>query len=76
MTQYNVKIGDEFLHGLFQRGEGVARLLNQVLQAQATAPHERSEERTAYPHNPCRHDYVTSSEIEERSLYFPNLYAI
>jgi hypothetical protein len=48
---------EEILHGLFQKDEGLARLLeavlNQVLQAQVTdqiqaEPYERTEERKGY----------------------------
>jgi transposase-like protein len=68
MAQYNVTIGDEILHGLFQRDEGVARLLeqvlNQVLQSQVSeqvkaAPYERSEERTAYRNGTLPHTLTT-----------------
>ncbi len=54
MTQYKVTLSGDDLHGLFQNDEGLARLmekiLNQVLQAQATEaigalPYERSESR-------------------------------
>ncbi|GIM46264.1 hypothetical protein DNHGIG_18130 [Collibacillus ludicampi] len=57
MAQYQINLNDEILHGLFQRDEAVARLieqvLNQVLQAQVTeqlkaAPYERTEERQGY----------------------------
>jgi putative transposase len=54
VTQYKVTLSGDDLHGLFQNDEGLARLmekiLNQVLQAQATEaigalPYERSESR-------------------------------
>ncbi len=54
MTQYQVTLSNEDLHGLFQDDEGLANLmekvLNQILQAQATEavgalPYERSETR-------------------------------
>lgn len=57
MTQYQINLDSEVLHGLFFQSEGVSRLLeqvlNQVLQAQASeqlqaSPYERTEERKGY----------------------------
>ena len=57
MTQYNITLSQEDLHGLFQKDEGLARLvekvLNQVLQAQATEaigalPYERTSRRLGH----------------------------
>jgi len=57
VTQYNITLSQEDLHGLFQKDEGLARLvekvLNQVLQAQATEaigalPYERTSRRLGH----------------------------
>ncbi|MFO7942621.1 MAG: transposase [Bacillota bacterium] len=57
ITQYELTIDDGMLHGLFQKDEGLASLLeailNQMLEAQVThhlkaVPYERSEERQGY----------------------------
>lgn len=57
MAQYQVTIGGEILQHLFTRDDGLARLVeqvvNQILQAQATEqlkakPYERTEERQGY----------------------------
>ena len=57
MARYELTIDDEMLHGLFQDDQGMARLvesiLNQILEAQVTdqlraLPYERSEERQGY----------------------------
>lgn len=57
MTQYKITLSKEDLHGLFSTDEGLAKLmekvLNQVLQAQATEavgalPHERTDNRRGY----------------------------
>lgn len=68
MAQYQINLNDEILHGLFQRDEAVARLieqvLNQVLQAQVTeqlkaAPYERTEERQGYRNGTLPHTLTT-----------------
>jgi putative transposase len=68
MAQYKITIDDELLHGLFQKDEGVSRLLeqvlNQILQAQVTeqikaAPYERNEERVAYRNGTVPHTMTT-----------------
>src|SRR5690554_7024020 len=57
MAQYQITVDGEVLHQLFRGDEGMAKLLesvvNQVLHAQVTeqlkaAPFERSEERLGY----------------------------
>ncbi len=57
MTRHQLTIDDEMLHALFQSDEGLAKLvqavLNQVLDGQVTdqlkaLPYERSEERQGY----------------------------
>ena len=57
MAQYELTIDDGMLHDLFQNDDGIARLLeavlNQILEAQRTdhikaMPHERSEERQGH----------------------------
>lgn len=68
MAQYQVTLNGEVLHDLFQKDEGVARLLkqvlDQVLQAQATeqlqaAPYERSGERQGYRNGTQPHTLTT-----------------
>lgn len=68
MAQYQITLDGDVLHGLFQRDEGVARLLeqilNQILQAQATeqlqaGPYERSEERQGYRNGTLPHTLTT-----------------
>lgn len=68
MAQYQVTLDGDVLHGLFQRDEGVARLLeqvlNQILQAQATEqlqarPYERSEDRQGYRNGTLPHPLTT-----------------
>lgn len=68
MAQYQINLNDEILHGLFQRDEAIARLieqvLNQVLQAQVTeqlkaAPYERTEERQGYRNGTLPHTLTT-----------------
>lgn len=57
MTQYHITLSQEDLHGLFSGDEGLARLmekvLNQVLQFEATEavgalPYERTDSRCGY----------------------------
>ena len=57
MTQYQVTLSNEFVHGLFKEDGAMARLveqvLNQVLEAEVTEtlqakPYERTEERQGY----------------------------
>ena len=57
MTQYQVTLSNEFVHGLFKEDGAMARLveqvLNQVLEAEVTEtlqakPYERIEERQGY----------------------------
>ena len=57
MAQYQITVDEEILHGLFHGDEGVARLLeqviNQILQAQVSeqiqaAPYQRTGERQGY----------------------------
>ncbi|MEX1407333.1 IS256 family transposase, partial [Hydrogenibacillus schlegelii] len=57
MAQYQITVDDAILEGLFQRDEGVAKLVesvvNQILQAQVqeqlmAAPYERTEARRGY----------------------------
>lgn len=57
MTQYQITLSDEIVHGLFKEDGAMARLveqvLNQVLQAEVTEalqakPFERTEERLGY----------------------------
>ena len=57
MTQHQLTIDDEMLHGLFQDDQGLARLvesvLNQILESQVAdqlraMPYQRSEERQGY----------------------------
>lgn len=68
MAQYQITLNSEHLHELFGEGEGMARLLeqilNQVLQAQATeqlqaAPYERTEERKGYRNGTLPHPLTT-----------------
>lgn len=68
MAQYQVTLDGDVLHGLFQRDEGVARLLeqvlNQILQAQATEqlqarPYERTEDRQGYRNGTLPHPLTT-----------------
>nr|WP_260441782.1 transposase [Parageobacillus thermoglucosidasius] len=57
MAQYHITLNDELLHGLFTRDEGLAKLLeqvlNQILEAQVEEQlgarrYERTEERKGY----------------------------
>ena len=57
MTQYQITLSDEIVHGLFKEDGAMARLveqvLNQVLEAEVTEtlqakPYERTEERQGY----------------------------
>jgi putative transposase len=57
VTQYQITLSDEIVHGLFKEDGAMARLveqvLNQVLQAEVTEalqakPFERTEERLGY----------------------------
>ena len=57
MTQYQITLSDEIVHGLFKEEGAMARLveqvLNQVLEAEVTEtlqvkPYERTEERQGY----------------------------
>lgn len=68
MTQYQITLNDDLLHGLFQGDAGVARLLeavfNQILQTQVTeqlqaAPYERSEQRQGYRNGTYPHTLTT-----------------
>ena len=68
MAQYQVTLNGEVLHDLFQKDEGVALLLkqvlDQVLQAQATeqlqaGPYERSQERRGYRNGTTPHTLTT-----------------
>ncbi len=68
MAQYQVTLNGEVLHDLFQKDEGVALLLkqvlDQVLQAQATeqlqaGPYERSQERQGYRNGTMPHTLTT-----------------
>ncbi|MCY0900524.1 MAG: IS256 family transposase, partial [Firmicutes bacterium] len=68
MAQYNITLSDEVLKGLFAGDQGVAnvleQVLNQVLQAQATEqlnaePYERSEERQGYRNGTRPHPITT-----------------
>ena len=58
MAEYDVSVARDLLPGLLNEPEGLARLietiLNQILQAQMTehlgaSPYERSPERQGYP---------------------------
>ena len=80
MAQYQVTLDGDVLHGLFQRDEGVARLLeqvlNQVLQAQATEqlralPYERSEERQGYRNGTLPH--LLTTRVGTLTLRVPRL---
>lgn len=57
MTQYQITLSDEIVHGLFKEDGAMAKLveqvLNQVLEAEVTEtlqakPYERTEERQGY----------------------------
>ena len=57
MTQYQITLSDEIVHGLFKEDGAIARLveqvMNQVLEAEVTErlqakPYERTEERQGY----------------------------
>ena len=57
MTQYQITLSDEIVHGLFKEDGAMARLveqvLNQVLEAEVTEtlqakPYDRTEERQGY----------------------------
>jgi len=57
VTQYQITLSDEIVHGLFKEDGAMARLveqvLNQVLEAEVTEtlqakPYERTEERQGY----------------------------
>lgn len=68
MAQYQITLNGDVLHDLFQKDEGVALLLkqvlDQVLQAQATeqlqaGPYERSDERQGYRNGTMPHTLTT-----------------
>lgn len=80
MAQYKVTLNGDILHGLFQGDEGIARLLeqvlNQILQAQVTEqiralPYERSEERQGYRNGTLPHPLTT--RVGRLTLRVPRL---
>lgn len=80
MAHYQVTVDRDLLQGLFVRDDGLARLVedivNQVLDAQATEqlrakPYERTEERQGY-RNGYR-DKVLKSRVGELTLMVPRL---
>jgi len=80
MAHYQVTVDCDLLQGLFIRDDGLARLVenivNQILDAQATEqlrakPYERTEERQGY-RNGYR-DKLLKSRVGELTLMVPRL---
>ena len=72
MAQYQITVDGEVLHQLFRGDEGMAKLLesvvNQVLHAQVTeqlkaAPFERSEERLGYRNGYRAREMKSESDV-------------
>lgn len=80
MAHYQVTVDRDLLQGLFVRDDGLARLVenivNQILEAQAAEqlkakPYERTEERQGYRNG--HRDKVLKSRVGELTLMVPRL---